>query len=138
MSNYAFLKGCVAKMTGVIGNRPPSEEAYKRYEYDRKPEESQLPYTVSYPHKDERYEYEKRAYGNEMKLMNRVIEILEQGKPVDEAEESVRDVNEVFANLEAIGSLSKLVDKTGSSIGLSESWLRTEVLKSLKDDESIC
>jgi len=139
MSNYAFLKGCVAKMTGVIGNRPPSEEAFKRYEYDRKPEGSiQLPYTVSYPHKDERYEYEKGAYGNEMKLMNRVIEILEQGKPLDEAEESVREVNQVFENLEAIGNLSKLVEKTGSSVGLSESWLRTEVLKSLKTDESIC
>jgi thymidine phosphorylase len=73
-----------------------------------------------------------------MKLMNRVIEILEQGKPLDEAEESVREVNQVFENLEAIGNLSKLVEKTGSSVGLSESWLRTEVLKSLKTDESIC
>jgi len=135
MSNYAFLKGCIAKMTGVIGQQPPSEEAFKRYEYDRKPKDpNQLPYTVGYPHQDERYDYEKRDYDNEMRLLDRVIEILEQGKPLDQADESVQRINEVFANLEVIGSLSKLVEKTGDSIGLSNGWLRSEVLKSLKTE----
>ncbi len=66
-----------------------------------------------------------------MVLVNRVVELLGQGKPLDRAEEIVRHIDEVFQNLDSIGKLARLVDELGGDAGLSKGWLRSEVLKSL-------
>jgi haloalkane dehalogenase len=132
MSKYAFLKGCLYKMETVAGRQPPAEPAFRRYEYARKPKGAlEKPYVTAYPHPDPRYEHEKRVYDNEMKLVNRVIELLEQGKPLDRAEKAVRRIDEVFQDLGAIGKLARLVDELGEDVGLSKGWLRSEVLKGL-------
>jgi hypothetical protein len=67
-----------------------------------------------------------------MKLVERVIELLEQGKPLDRAEDTVRRIDEVFQNLDAIGKLARLVDELGEDVGLAKAWLRSEVLKGLQ------
>jgi hypothetical protein len=135
MSSYAFLKGCLFKMETVVGRPPPGEPPLRRYEYDRKRRGPlDRPYTTVYPHCDERYEHEKRVYENEMRLLNRVVELLEQGKPLDGGEQEVRRISQVFENLEAIGHAARLVDDLGDSVGLSKGWLRSEVLKGLEAD----
>jgi haloalkane dehalogenase len=132
MSKYAFLKGCLYKMETVVGRPPPAEPPFRRYAYERKPMGTlEKPYVTAYPHPDPGYEHEKRVYENEMKLVNRVIEQLEQGKPLDRAEKAVRRIDEVFQNLDAIGKLARLVDELGEDVGLSKGWLRSEILKGL-------
>ena len=66
-----------------------------------------------------------------MKLVDRVVELLEQGQPLDRAEPAVRRIDEAFQQLDAIGKLARLVDELGEDVGLSKGWLRSEVLKSL-------
>jgi hypothetical protein len=119
-------------METVVGRPPPAEPPLRRYEYDRMPKGTlEKPYVTAYPHPDQRYEHEKRIHDNEMKLVERVIELLEQGKPLDRAEQAVRRIDEVFQQLDAIGKLARLVDELGEDVGLSKGWLRSEVLKSL-------
>jgi haloalkane dehalogenase len=133
MSRYAFLKSCLYKMTTVVGRQPPAEPPFRRYEYDRKPRGPLgKPYVASYPYPDDRYEHETSVYQSEMKLVNRVIDLLENGQSLEEADEAVRRINEAFENLEAIGSVAKLVDSLGDDVGLSKSWLRSEVLKGVE------
>jgi haloalkane dehalogenase len=133
MSDYAFLKGCLYKMTTVVGRQPPPEQPLRRYEYDRQPRESgERPYVVIYPKRAEHYEHERRVYENEMRLVDRCVELLEQGRSLDRAEGPVRRVNEVFKNLEHLGTLARLVDDLGDDVGLSKGWLRSEVMKSIE------
>jgi len=133
MSSYAFLKGCLYKMETVVGRPPPGEPPLRRYEYDRNPRGPlDRPYATVYPHCDERFQHEKQVYENEMRLLNRVVELLEQGKPLDEAEPAARRIHQVFENLDAIGQAAKLVDELGGDVGLSKGWLRSEVLKGLE------
>jgi hypothetical protein len=143
MASYAFLKGCLYKMATVVGREPAGEPPLRRYEYDRKPRGSlERPYRTVYPHPDERYQHQKRVYQNEMRLLDRIVELLEQGKPLDGAEPAVRRIQQVFENLPAIGHAARLVDDLGDSVGLSKGWLRSEVLKGLESatagvDESL-
>jgi hypothetical protein len=133
MSRYAFLKACLYKMETVVGRPPPGEPPLRRYEYDRKPRGSlERPYKTVYPRRDERYEHQKRVHENEMRLLDRVVELLEQGKPLGEAEPAVRRIHHVFENMEAIGHAAKLVDELGDGVGLSKGWLRSEVLKGME------
>jgi haloalkane dehalogenase len=145
MSKYAFLMGCLYKMTTVVGREPPGEPPLRRYEYDRKPRGPlERPYVTAYPHHDGRYQHEKRVYENEVRILNRVVELLERGEPLDGAEQEVRRIHQIFENLDAIGHAARLVDDLGDSVGLSKGWLRSEVLKGLEatgarraDEESI-
>ena len=133
MSKFAFLKGCLYKMTGVVGQLPPPAPPFRRYDYDRAPREpNQMPYVVSYPSRDPRYEHEKGVHDSEMRLVARVGELLEKAAAPDGAERAVREMGEVFENLEAIGKLAKLVDELGDDVGLAKGWLRSEVLKQLE------
>jgi hypothetical protein len=119
-------------MAAVVGQRPRSEEPFRRYEYNREPRGSgELPYTVSYPHRDERYEHEKRSHDNEMKLIKRVVERLGSERPRESAGEPARRIRELFDRLDSFGRLAGLVEELGFEVGLSKSWLRSEVLKSL-------
>lgn len=133
MSKFAFLKGCLYKMTSAVGQQPPPAPPFRRYEYDREPrEQNKMPYVVSYPHDDPRYEREKGVYDNEMKLVDRVVELLARGEALDRAEPAVREIGEVFEDLGTLGRLAKLVDELGDDVGLAKGWLRSEVLKKLE------
>ncbi len=133
MSNYIFLKGCLAKMTSVVGQKPPPGYPFRRYEYDRRPKDGK-PYQVSYPHKDERYEFEMQGHEKEMKLLEGVIHLVKEGKQLDHADEQVRQINEVFENLETLGNLAKLLENVGDNLGFSKSWLKFEVEKQIGSD----
>jgi hypothetical protein len=133
LESYAFLKGCLYKMTTAIGQEPPCEPPLRRYEYDRRPRGPlEKPYVVTYPHPDPRWEHEKRAYGNEMKILDRVVDLLEKGEPLDRADHEVQRIHQVFENLEAIGQAATLLDDLGDSVGLSKGWLRSEVLRGVE------
>ena len=133
MASYSFLKGCLYKMTTVVGRQPAGEPPLRRFEYDRKPRGPlERSYATVYPHPDERYQHQKRVYENEMRLLDRIVELLEQGKPLDGAEPAVRRIHQVFENLPAIGHAARLVDDLGDSLGLSKGWLRSEVLKGME------
>jgi hypothetical protein len=133
MASYSFLKSCLYKMATVVGRQPAGEPPLRRYEYDRKPRGPlERSYATVYPHPDERYQHQRRVYENEMRLLDRIVELLEQGKPLDGAEPEVRRIQQVFENLPAIGNAARLVDDLGDSLGLSKGWLRSEVLKGME------
>jgi len=133
MSKFAFLKGCLYKMASVVGQPPPPTPPFRRYEYDRKPRNrNEMPYLVTYPKRDPRYEHEKRACENERKLLDRVIDLLEKGGAPGRVLPAVRAIEEAFENLASIGRLAKLVDELGGEVGLAKGWLRSEVLKKLE------
>ena len=67
-----------------------------------------------------------------MKLLDRVVELLEQGKPLDGAEQEVRRIHQALESLDALGHAARLVDDLGEAVGLSKGWLRSEVLKGLE------
>ncbi len=132
MARYGFVKGCLYKMTTVVGRPPPAEPPLRRYEYDRKPRGPlEKPYVTFYPYPDPRYEHEKRVHENEMRLLDHVVELLERGELQDGAEPEIRRILQVFENLDAIGHAAKLVDDLGDSADLSKGWLRSEVLKGM-------
>jgi hypothetical protein len=132
MSKYAFLKGCLYKMATVVGRPPAAEPPFRRYLYDRESRgRLEKPYLAEYPRRDERYEHGKRVYDNEMKLVNRLVELLERGESPGRAEAPVRRIDELFGKLDSIGQLALVVDELGDDVGLSKGWLRSEVLKSL-------
>ncbi len=132
MAKHAFLKGSLYKMSAVLGLPPAARPPFRRYVYDRKPRKpNQKPYTVEYPHTDERYQQEKAAHDNEMRLARRVIDVLERAETDPEAEKAAQWIREAFGNLEALGNLAKLIDSLGDDIGLAKGWLRSEVLKKL-------
>jgi haloalkane dehalogenase len=110
-SKFAFLKGCLYKMTSPQGTRP---------------------YSVSYPNRDPRYEYEKGVHDNEMRLLDRITELLGQDGAPERAEPAAQEISAVFENLEQVGRLAKLVDALGDDVGLAKGWLRSEVLKTLE------
>jgi haloalkane dehalogenase len=133
MAKFAFLKGCLYKMTSAVGQLAPPPPPFRRYEYDRQPRErNAMPYVVSYPNRDPRYEYEKGVHDNEMKLVDRVAELLRTGGASDGAEPAVREIGELFDDLGSFGRLAKLVDELGGDVGLAKGWLRSEVLKKLE------
>jgi hypothetical protein len=100
--------------------------------YDRKPRKpNQKPYSVEYPHTDERYEQEKATHDNEMRLVQRVIDVLERAETDPEAEQAAERIHQAFEDLEALGKMAKLIDSLGDDIGLAKGWLRSEVLKKL-------
>jgi putative component of membrane protein insertase Oxa1/YidC/SpoIIIJ protein YidD len=133
MSKFAFLKGCLYKMTSTVGQPPPPAPPFRRYEYDRKPRgEKEMPYVVSYPRDDPRYERERGVYDNEMKLVGRVVELLAKGGSLEGAEPAVREIGGVFEDLGTLGRIAKLVDELGGEVGLAKGWLRSEVLKKLE------
>lgn len=132
MSNYAMLKGSLYKMSTVLGLEPPAEPPLRRYEYDRRPRaETEMPYVAQYPHHDPKYEHAKSVYENEMKLMKRLVGLLEQDESPAEAEQTSRRIDEAFKNLESIGNMAKLIDDLGGEVGFTKAWLRSEKLKSL-------
>jgi haloalkane dehalogenase len=132
MSRYAFLKACLYKMTSVTGLPLPPAPPLRHYAYDRRPRRSgESPYVVTYPRRDERYEYEQHVYENEMKLIDRCVERLEQGRSLDAAEPSVRALHEALQSVDHLGPLARLVDQLGDDVGLSKGWLRSEVMKSV-------
>ena len=133
LSKFAFLKGCLYKMTSVVGQRPPAPPPFRRYEYDRRPRDrNEMPYVVTYPHRDPRYEHETRVYENERELLDRVVDLLEKDGAADRAEPAVRAIEGAFENLASLGGLAKLVDELGTDAGLAKGWLRSEVLKKLE------
>ena len=131
-SKFAFLKGCLYKLTSSVGQPQPPTPPFRRYVYDREPRpDAARPYRVSYPNRDVRYEYEKGVHDNEMKLLDRVIELCESDGALERAEPAVREIAAAFENLDSIGRLAKLVDGLADEVGLAKSWLRSEVLKTL-------
>ena len=92
-----------------------------------------MPYDVEYPRENEQYEFERRRIDNEMKLVDKVVELIESDDQSAESSALLNEIRVVLDNVESIGHLAKLVDKLGDSIGLSKGWLRSEVLKSLGD-----
>lgn len=133
-SDYIFLKASLAKITSVIGKHPPEEPPFRRYEYDRKNRaEHAMPYSVEYPREDRAYDLTKRRIANERELMEKVVELIASSNQTQEDETLSREALDVLENLEAIGNLAKLLDKLGNSIGMTEGWMKWEVLKSLQN-----
>jgi haloalkane dehalogenase len=133
LSKFAYLKGCLYKMTSAVGQQPPPAPPFRRYVYDRKPRaQDEMPYVVSYPNPDPRYEHEKGVHESEMKLVDRAAELLARGEALERAEPALREIGAVFENLDTIGRLAKLVDQLGDEAGLAKGWLRSEVLKKLE------
>jgi len=131
-SKYAFVKGSLYKMTSTVGPQPPPAPPFRRYEYDRKPRaRDAMPYSVTYPNRDPRYEHEKSVYDAEMKLLDRAVELLANGDALAKAEPAVRELGAVLENLDAIGGLAQLVDGLGDDVDLAKGWLRSEVLRKL-------
>jgi hypothetical protein len=91
-----------------------------------------MPYSVTYPNRDPRYEHDKSAYDAEMKLLDRAVELLANGDSLARAKPAVRELAAVLENLDAIGGLARLVDGLGDDVDLSKGWLRSEVLKMLE------
>lgn len=132
-SEYLFLKASLAKIASVIGKRPPDEEPFRRYTYDRKRKEPlEMPYTVEYPREDKEYKLVKSRIENEGLLTDKVAELLTSSDLSEEDAVLSQDARAVLENVEAIGDLAKLVDKLGDSIGLAKGWMKWEVLKSLQ------
>ena len=133
-SDYILLKASLAKIISVIGKRPPEEEPFRRYTYDRKPKsETEMPYRVEYPHKDKEYELTKRRIRNENVLLDKVVELLDAGASSGEDSELSAQARMALENVEAIGNLAKLVDNLGDRVGLAKGWLKWEVLKSINE-----
>jgi hypothetical protein len=138
LSGHAFLKGCLYKLQTVIGSPPPADQPLRRYAYERRPVGAgEPPYLVDYPHPAERYETEQRIWQNEMKLVDRYVELLEQGRSPARAEAPVRRFGELLEGLESLGHLARLVDDLGDDVGLSKGWLRSEVMKSIEITEDV-
>jgi haloalkane dehalogenase len=133
LSELAFLKGSLYKVQGVLGLQPPPEPPFRRYLYDRQPRQpNESPYDVSYPRRDQRYEHEQGVYENELKLVDRVVDLLENGATEIGAEDPARTIYEALQKAQGIGGLARLIDDLGDEVGLAKSWLRSERLKSLE------
>ena len=132
LNRQKFVKGSLYKMQGVLGLQPPPEPPFRRYVYDREPREPNAnPYRVEYPGRDRRYEHEQSVYRNEIKLVDRVVDMLENGSEPSQVEEPVRRICEALRDADGLGHLAQLVDELGDEVGLAKSWLRSERLKSL-------
>jgi len=133
-SAFLLLKASLAKITSVIGKRPPKEEPFRRYTYDKKPwGEGEVPYQVEYPREDKEYELAKRRINNETTLLDKTVELLTSGQLSEEDAVLSRDAQAVLEKVEAIGDLAKLVDKLGDNVGLAKGWLKWEVLRSIQN-----
>ena len=136
-SDYILLKASLAKITAVVGNRPPEEPPFRRYAYTReRGAETEMPYKVEYPREDKEYALAKRRISNEALLLEKVAELLDRDDPSPEDAALAREARGVLDNVEAIGNLAKLVDKLGDNAGLAKGWLKWEVLKSLQNPGS--
>ncbi len=133
-SDYVFLKASLEKILTVIGKRPPEEEPFRRYTYDRNPRsETEMPYQVEYPNQDKEHELVKRRIRNENALVDKVLELLETDAPQGDDAELSLEARKVLENVEAIGHLAKLVDQLGDRVGLAKGWLKGEVLRSIQE-----
>lgn len=132
-SEYLFLKASLAKITSVIGKRPPNEEPFRRYTYDKKPKVAlEMPYQVEYPREDKEYQLVKRRIGNETVLLDKMAELLTSSELSKEDAVLSQDAHAILGKIEAIGDLAKLVDKLGDSVGLAKGWMKWEVLRSIQ------
>jgi haloalkane dehalogenase len=138
LAGHAFMKGCLYKLQTVIGSPPPADQPLRRYAYERKPvRQGERPYVVDYPHPAERYETEQRIWQNEMKLVDRYVELLEEGRSPARAEAPVRRFGALLDGLESLGHMAKLVDDLGDDVGLSKGWLRSEVMKRIEVSDDV-
>jgi len=133
-SDYILLKASLAKILSVVGKRPPAEEPFRKYTYDRiQRSETDMPYSVEYPNIDKEYDLVKRRIRNENALTEKAVELLDTDVSQDVDAGLALETCKVLEGVEAIGHLARLVDKLGDRIGLAKGWLKGEVLKSLQD-----